>query len=160
MDTLYNDFSDATMTGGLGRWERPFLSTSDAHNYLESLDWMQPKTKEVFSHFISGLHTEHLNHAQRLQELGLDRHVYPLAGFCYATAINRSLGGEIMLSVRPQQFAETGSTGLQYIDPVGAHVMMNRGSGMYNEREIATKQSFERDCAAYITDKRSRMVNR
>lgn len=159
MTALYADFSEATMAGELGQWERPSLSISDAHAYVEDLDWMQPKTKEVFRHFISGLRTGHLNHAARLRKLGLDAHVYPLAGFCYGTAMNRNVDGDIMLSIRPQLFAETGGTGLQFIDPTGAHVKMDRGSGMYDESEVAIKQAFERDCAAYIVRKSSVLIN-
>lgn len=159
MSALYTDFSEATMTGELGLWVRPFFSIADANAYVEDLEWMQPETKEIFNHYISGLRPRHLMKGARLEKLGLGRHVYPLAGLCYATAISRNARGELMLSIRPQQFADDGSTGLQYIDPVGAQVRMNRGLGKYDEGELASKQAFEREYAAYIVGKSGATVN-
>jgi hypothetical protein len=128
------------------------LSAARAHEYIDSLDWMQPNTKDVFKHFISGLRVSHLQRADRLRAHGLTEHVYPLAGLCYGTAINRSSDGDLLLSIRPQLFGETGGTGLQFIDPIGAHVKMARGSGMYNTDELSTKTAFERQCATHIAN--------
>ncbi|HEV7453727.1 MAG TPA: hypothetical protein VGO07_00540 [Candidatus Saccharimonadales bacterium] len=150
MTKIYTDFSNAAMSGETGNWERPDMSTAKASNYIDNLAWMQADTKAIFQHYILGLRVKHLQRVESLKKLGLTAHAYPLAGLCYGTAINRNTDGELMLSIRPQQFVETGGTGLQYIDPTGAHVKMARGSGMYDQDELAAKAAFEKECAVYI----------
>jgi hypothetical protein len=152
MSALYTAFEKATMSGTTGYWKRPELSPTRASEYIDSLDWMQPDTKEIFKHFISGLQISQLQRVDELKANGTTAHIYPLAGLCYGTAINRSTDGSLMLSIRPQLFAETGGTGLQFIDPIGAHVKMARGSGMYDTDDLLAKSSFERECASYIVD--------
>jgi hypothetical protein len=158
MNNLYADFANATMSGQTGDWERPVLSQDKARDYIEGLAWMQPSTKEATQHFIAGLRVEYLQRVEMLKRLGLTAHVYPLAGFCYGAAVNKNNRGELMLSIRPQQFADTGGTGLQYIDPAGAHVKMDRGSGMYNEDELAAKVAFEQACVASIVQNVERVM--
>ncbi len=150
MSKLYAEFESATMTGSTGQWERPELSQARAEEYIDSLDWMQSETKEVFKHFISGLQVSRLQNVDELKASGLTAHIYPLAGLCYGTAVNRGVDGNLMLSIRPQLFAETGGTGLQFIDPIGAHVKMARGTGKYDADDLVSKSSFERECASYI----------
>jgi hypothetical protein len=152
MSGLYAEFEDATMTGSTGYWERPEISQAKANEYVDSLEWMQVETKEVFKHFISGLQVSQLQKVDELKASGMTAHVYPLAGLCYGTALNRGVDGSLMLSIRPQLFAETGGTGLQFIDPIGAHVKMARGTGMYDADDVSVKASFERECASHIVN--------
>lgn len=152
MNGLYTAFEEATMTGSTGHWDRPRLSPSKANDYIESLDWMQLETQKVFKHFISGLKISQLQRVGTLETTGMTAHIYPLAGFCYGTALNRGIDGSLMLSIRPQLFAETGGTGLQFIDPVDAHVKMTRGAGIYNIDDLSTKELFEQECASYIAN--------
>jgi cytochrome c556 len=150
MSMLYAEFEAAAMSGTTGHWERPELSPAKAYEYIDSLNWMQPRTKEVFKYFISGLRVSQLHEVDKLKATNMTAHVYPLAGLCYGTAINRNPEGDLMLSIRPQLFAETGGTGLQFIDPVGLHVKMARGTGKYDAEEVSAKAAFEQECAAYI----------
>ncbi|MGI8419079.1 MAG: hypothetical protein ACR2LN_00375 [Candidatus Levyibacteriota bacterium] len=150
MNQLYHEFETAAMSGESGDWQRPRLSQEDANTHLDTLSWMQVHTRETLKHFILGLKQKHLQRTEQLKARGLTSHVYPLDGFCYGATMTRSNNGEIMLSIRPQTFAETGSTGLQYIDPVGAHVKIGRDTGMYDETELKDKRRFEKDCTSYI----------
>jgi len=106
----------------------------------------------VFKHFISGLRVSQLQRVDELKATGMTAHVYPLAGLAYGTAISRNPEGGLMLSIRPQLFAETGGTGLQFIDPVGLHVRMARGTGKYDDQEVLAKSEFEQECAAYMVE--------
>jgi hypothetical protein len=150
---MFADFADTTMSGTTGIWQRPTMDSAAAHDYVNGLEWLQPNTRAILQHFISGLRGGHLQRAHSLQDLGLTSHVYPVANFCYGAAINKNTDGGLMLSIRPQFFAGGGGTGLQYLDPIGAQIMMAKGSGMYNEHEVRTKEVFERRCAAYILQK-------
>ena len=150
---LFADFTQATMSGSAGKWQRSIMDSEAAYTYIDGLEWMQPDTKTIVYHFITGLHTHHLRQIQTLQKLGMATHVYPVADFCYGAAINRNNTGQLMLSIRPQFFAGGGGTGLQYMDPIGAQIMMTKGSGTYTDEEVETKAAFEASCAAYITQR-------
>jgi len=149
---LFADFADATMQGVTGIWQRPDLDQNAAHTYIDSIPWMQPETKAVLHQFMQGLRTKHLQRVESLKKLGMTSHVFPVAGLCYGTAINKDNNGNLMLSIRPQFFGEGGGTGLQYLDPINTTVKMTKGSGMYNKQEVLAKQVFERKCAAYIVN--------
>ena len=152
MSDIYRGFSEPTMMGENGQWQRQRVIKEQANQYLDTLPWMQDSTREAMKYYIDKLQEKHLDRVAMLKASGLTSHIYPLNGFTYGATLTRGNEGGILLSIRPMVFAEAGSTGLQYLDPVGAHVRMMRNAGEYNEDELREKMEFETNCAAYITE--------
>ena len=154
MNSIYEQFAGATMSGDTGYWKRPEISLEKAGIYTDHLTWMKDETRQLFMHFLSQLRPTYLNNIERLKRLNLLSHIYPLANFCYGAAINRNKNGDLLLSIIPKIFSETGGTGLQYMDPVGGgvHVRVGRGRGLYTPDQLEQKINFEKDCTQSILE--------
>lgn len=150
INTLYKEFASLSLVGNIGSWRRPKLLKENAQRYIDSLQWIQESTKEMLKFYIAGLNTRHLENVVKLQSLNLTSHIYPLSGISYGAALSRCKSGNIMLSISPKVFAETGGTGLQYLDPINAHVRMGRGCGKYTSDELKEKIKFEKSCVKSI----------
>ena len=149
MKSISDRFIEFATIGNGGRWQRPRLDLDRAFTFIDSLEWMSRESNARMKHYFSSLRPHHLDKAEALVEVGLASHIYPVDGLCYGTAISRK-NESVLVSIRPQLFGETGGTGLQYYDPIGVHVRMKRGSGMYSSEELARKSEFERACSAFI----------
>ncbi len=152
MNEIYKTFSQSTMIGENGQWRRQKVVKQQAYQYLDTLTWMQDSTRDAMKYYIAGLQEEYLDKVSLLKARGLTSHIYPLSGFTYGATLTRGNEGLILLSIRPMVFAEAGSTGLQYLDPVGGHVRMMRNAGEYNDDELREKMEFETNCVAYIVN--------
>ncbi len=147
---FYGKFSSEVLDGKSGSWLRQSVLKPKAKDFVESIPWMQNSTRDSLKYYLNGLNSRHLTRVDWLSKHKLLSHVYPTADLCFGATFTRSNQGDIMLSIRPQIFAEAGATGLQYLDPIGAQVKFMRGEGYYNDDDLKRKVTFEKECAKFI----------
>jgi hypothetical protein len=74
-------------------------------------------------------------------ESSLTSFLYPLASPNYAITLTENQRSELVISVRPQLFSDTGAAGLYYVAQTA--VKLIRGSDSYTPEEMEAKTRFE-----------------
>lgn len=140
---IYEQVKVLLFIGDSGEWERP--QKNEQKIGLKQFSWMSSNTIEALNIFIQNLDSNLLEKMKDLfkshPKSALTSHLYPLGGPSYAVTIARVESGEILVSIRPQMFSDTGAAGLHHV--FGTTVKLARGSEFYSEEELKLKVNFE-----------------
>lgn len=147
---IFNLIKSKIFHHGSGKWERPIRSGIKIDR--NEFPWMTESTVEALNTFLENLAPDlfktHVDFFRNNPKSKLTSHLYPLAGASYCTTITKVEGGKLLLSIRPQMFSDTGAAGLHYA--FGTTVKVERGSEIYSDQELDSKERFENGFADFL----------
>lgn len=147
---IYKEIKTLLFIGDSEEWKRPKKNGKEIKP--EQFPWMSLDTIETLKVFVENLDSTLLEKMKELfkdnSKSGLTSHLFPLAGPSYAMTITKVRGDQILVSVRPQMFSDTGAAGLHHI--FGTTVKLARGSECYSKEELKSKIDFEEGFVDFI----------